>query len=680
MVFHRQGKDSFHFGRSAAIFTQLLILFLASNTAGAVILGPLSTNEVMFQLYTREKPITPHLVNDSVANLNVSKQTVIVIHGFTGSGRAASVTLIRDASLFVQDVNLIVMDWGILAKGPWYEQAVNNTDKAAVALARFIEALFNEGLSPERLTIVGFSLGAQVAGLAAGQLRTATRLKRIVVPPLQDNTIVSERLCPVCLTDVGFSLGRRVTGIAAGHLWATTSLKRLCRESKAVQTCVNNKLHRFQACSTTHFNILGRTTAEHTTINSKEHSVHPTEIRTSISPSSAVELNKTSALANYATEAGLDAARPMFDRRPPKDRLDPEDAEFVMSIHTAGDFLAFYDPIGHADFYPNGGKSPQPTCQDDELKIYEQRSTVLITTSLRLINACYCDAVICSHFMAPLLFVESIYSADAFLATRCDSWQAYRNKSCMGQEKVIMGLNTPATALTTPDRDSNHDLPVIGSLVYCESDALEFRPYGHLYGARGKFYLDTNLTPPYGRNSNPSIPLNEPSMMMVSDDDEDLENIEVKKHPKPTPTDTKTGSNPDVAGERKPKNIDISSSEAEDFGWQPLVKALLFCSAEDFGWQPLVKALRFCSSEDFGWQPLVKALMFCSYEDFGWQPLVKALMFCSAEDFGWQPLVICLTTAPFLLSVNVDHQSVLFSTSTLSSHSQAAQEKKISKE
>nr|CAD7439947.1 unnamed protein product [Timema bartmani] len=32
--------------------------------------------------------------------------------------------------------------------------------------------------------------------------------------------------------------------------------------------------------------------------------VHLTEIRTSIIPSSAVELNTTSALANYATEAG----------------------------------------------------------------------------------------------------------------------------------------------------------------------------------------------------------------------------------------------------------------------------------------------------------------------------------------------------------------------------------------
>nr|CAD7573311.1 unnamed protein product [Timema californicum] len=38
---------------------------------------------------------------------------------------------------------------------------------------------------------------------------------------------------------------------------------------------------------------------------SKKNSVHPTEIKTSISPSSVVNLNTTSALANYATEAGL---------------------------------------------------------------------------------------------------------------------------------------------------------------------------------------------------------------------------------------------------------------------------------------------------------------------------------------------------------------------------------------
>nr|CAD7200964.1 unnamed protein product [Timema douglasi] len=42
------------------------------------------------------------------------------------------------------------------------------------------------------------------------------------------------------------------------------------------------------------------------TIEEKPPLVHPIEIRTSISPSSAVELNTTSALANYATEVGRD--------------------------------------------------------------------------------------------------------------------------------------------------------------------------------------------------------------------------------------------------------------------------------------------------------------------------------------------------------------------------------------
>nr|CAD7595538.1 unnamed protein product [Timema genevievae] len=44
--------------------------------------------------------------------------------------------------------------------------------------------------------------------------------------------------------------------------------------------------------------------------------VHPTEIRTSISPSSAVELNTTSALANYATEAG--ASEEQYPYSPPR--------------------------------------------------------------------------------------------------------------------------------------------------------------------------------------------------------------------------------------------------------------------------------------------------------------------------------------------------------------------------
>nr|CAD7201305.1 unnamed protein product [Timema douglasi] len=49
--------------------------------------------------------------------------------------------------------------------------------------------------------------------------------------------------------------------------------------------------------------------------------VHPTEIRTSISPSSAVELNTTSALANYATEAGLTLHTGLFGGLSSRTRL-----------------------------------------------------------------------------------------------------------------------------------------------------------------------------------------------------------------------------------------------------------------------------------------------------------------------------------------------------------------------
>ena len=46
----------------------------------------------------------------------------------------------------------------------------------------------------------------------------------------------------------------------------------------------------------------------------------------------------------------------------PDFRLDSTDAQFVDVIHTSGTAFGFLAPIGHADFYPNSGKFPQPGC------------------------------------------------------------------------------------------------------------------------------------------------------------------------------------------------------------------------------------------------------------------------------------------------------------------------------
>lgn len=67
--------------------------------------------------------------------------------------------------------------------------------------------------------------------------------------------------------------------------------------------------------------------------------------------------------ARVSRISGLDPALPGFEiTAGPELRLDPTDAEFVDVIHTCGGVLGFYEPLGHVDFYPNGGVPSQPGC------------------------------------------------------------------------------------------------------------------------------------------------------------------------------------------------------------------------------------------------------------------------------------------------------------------------------
>lgn len=54
-------------------------------------------------------------------------------------------------------------------------------------------------------------------------------------------------------------------------------------------------------------------------------------------------------------------AGPLFSVNNPNDRIDSTDAEYVEIIHTDTRSFGFGDPIGHTDFYPNGGFG-QPGC------------------------------------------------------------------------------------------------------------------------------------------------------------------------------------------------------------------------------------------------------------------------------------------------------------------------------
>ncbi|XP_026319732.1 pancreatic lipase-related protein 2-like isoform X2 [Hyposmocoma kahamanoa] len=115
------------------------------------------------------------------------------------------------------------------------------------------------------------------------------------------------------------------------------------------------------------------------------------------------------------TITGLDPAYPLFTLGNKDARLDKHDARHVEVIHTCGGYLGFMSPLGHIDFYPNGGIR-QPGCG------YDIRG-------------------LCAHNRAHMFFSESIISHVPFTAVRCTDYdEIYYQGSCKGTgETLVMG-------------------------------------------------------------------------------------------------------------------------------------------------------------------------------------------------------------------------------------------------
>ncbi|CAL9685570.1 unnamed protein product [Knipowitschia caucasica] len=97
----------------------------------------------------------------------------------------------------------------------------------------------------------------------------------------------------------------------------------------------------------------------------------------------------------------LDPAGPLFTGTSPEHRLDPSDAQFVDALHTDIDALGFRQPLGHIDFYANGG-TDQPGCPvtifggQAYFKCDHQRSVYLYMESLK--RDCIIRAYPCSSY------------------------------------------------------------------------------------------------------------------------------------------------------------------------------------------------------------------------------------------------------------------------------------------
>ncbi|KAJ0175719.1 hypothetical protein K1T71_008878 [Dendrolimus kikuchii] len=102
-----------------------------------------------------------------------SQPTVIIIHGHGGTAFTTLNPLIKDAYFSNKDdeeVNVIVVDWSVYASQN-YNHAVNAVSSVGEHLAVFIRRVlvpFNQ-FSLSNLHLVGFNLGAHVAGFAGRQ-------------------------------------------------------------------------------------------------------------------------------------------------------------------------------------------------------------------------------------------------------------------------------------------------------------------------------------------------------------------------------------------------------------------------------------------------------------------------------------------------------------------------------
>ncbi|XP_022821802.1 pancreatic triacylglycerol lipase-like [Spodoptera litura] len=102
-----------------------------------------------------------------------------------------------------------------------------------------------------------------------------------------------------------------------------------------------------------------------------------------------------------ARVTGLDPAGPNWGGN--SNALNGNAGQYVEAIHTDGGLLGIFDRIANGDFYPNGGRNPQPGCW--------------IST--------------CSHSRAPELFASSVRT-NHFVARQCTNIQQAQNVQCAG--------------------------------------------------------------------------------------------------------------------------------------------------------------------------------------------------------------------------------------------------------
>lgn len=108
------------------------------------------------------------------------KPLVIVTHGFTGDISTPWCLPLVHVLLLHVNCNVIVADWRKGAEGPNYVTAAANSPMAGVQISKLLMKIIHDtncSLSPDNVTLIGFSLGAHVVGFAGRHFHKHTQMK-----------------------------------------------------------------------------------------------------------------------------------------------------------------------------------------------------------------------------------------------------------------------------------------------------------------------------------------------------------------------------------------------------------------------------------------------------------------------------------------------------------------------
>ncbi|XP_015607899.1 uncharacterized protein LOC107273844 isoform X2 [Cephus cinctus] len=99
--------------------------------------------------------------------------TKVIVHGFGSSCDHIWVYEMRSALMSVHECNIVCVDWGPGSAVPNYVRAAANTRLVGRQLAKLVRSL---NVPLEKVHLIGFSLGAHVAGFAGAELGNVSRI------------------------------------------------------------------------------------------------------------------------------------------------------------------------------------------------------------------------------------------------------------------------------------------------------------------------------------------------------------------------------------------------------------------------------------------------------------------------------------------------------------------------